>query len=75
MKIKAAVLQAMGLTSPYADSRPLRVEEIELSHVVRIVDRLERNGLRRKPWRCRGRRDGRRRSLKPDLRKLRDLRH
>ncbi|KXU94139.1 alcohol dehydrogenase [Caballeronia megalochromosomata] len=31
MKIRAAVLQAMGATSPYADSRPLRVEEVDLA--------------------------------------------
>ncbi|WP_159964990.1 alcohol dehydrogenase catalytic domain-containing protein, partial [Caballeronia terrestris] len=31
MKIKAAVLQAMGATSPYAVSRPLRIEEIDLA--------------------------------------------
>ncbi|MFL9910060.1 zinc-dependent alcohol dehydrogenase family protein [Paraburkholderia sp. RL17-337-BIB-A] len=31
MKIKAAVLQEMGATSPYAISRPLRIEEIDLA--------------------------------------------
>ncbi|SAL61799.1 S-(hydroxymethyl)glutathione dehydrogenase/class III alcohol dehydrogenase [Caballeronia choica] len=31
MKIKAAVLQAMGAALPYADSRPLRIEAIELA--------------------------------------------
>jgi alcohol dehydrogenase len=31
MKIKAAVLQAMGATPPYADSRPLHIEEIDLA--------------------------------------------
>ncbi|MFL9903087.1 zinc-dependent alcohol dehydrogenase family protein [Paraburkholderia fungorum] len=31
MKIKAAVLQEMGATSPYAVSRPLRIEEIDLA--------------------------------------------
>ena len=31
MKIKAAVLQAMGATPPYAVSRPLHIEEINLS--------------------------------------------
>ncbi len=31
MKIKAAVLQAMGATSPYAVSRPLHIEEIDLA--------------------------------------------
>ena len=31
MKIRAAVLHAMGATSPYADSRPLRIEEIDLA--------------------------------------------
>ncbi len=31
MKIKAAVLQAMGATPPYAISRPLHIEEIELA--------------------------------------------
>lgn len=31
MRIKAAVLQAMGASSPYAESRPLRIEEIELA--------------------------------------------
>ncbi|WP_179197520.1 alcohol dehydrogenase catalytic domain-containing protein, partial [Caballeronia sordidicola] len=31
MKIKAAVLQAMGATPPYAVSRPLRIEEIDLA--------------------------------------------
>jgi alcohol dehydrogenase len=31
MKIRAAVLHAMGATPPYADSRPLRIEEIELA--------------------------------------------
>jgi len=30
MKIRAAVLRAMGATSPYAVSRPLQIEEIEL---------------------------------------------
>ena len=30
MKIKAAVLQAMGAALPYADSRPLHIEEIDL---------------------------------------------
>lgn len=31
MKIKAAVLQAMGATPPYAVSRPLQIEEIDLA--------------------------------------------
>jgi alcohol dehydrogenase len=31
MKIKAAVLQAMGATAPYAVSRPLHIEEIDLA--------------------------------------------
>ncbi|WP_155524386.1 hypothetical protein [Burkholderia sp. PAMC 28687] len=31
MKIKVAVLRAMGATSPYAVSRPLQIEEIELA--------------------------------------------
>jgi alcohol dehydrogenase len=31
MKIKAAVLQAMGATPPYAVSRPLHIEEIDLA--------------------------------------------
>ena len=31
MKIKAAVLQAMGAALPYADSRPLHIEEIDLA--------------------------------------------
>jgi alcohol dehydrogenase len=31
MKIRAAVLRAMGATSPYAVSRPLQIEEIDLS--------------------------------------------
>lgn len=31
MKIRAAVLHAMGATPPYADSRPLQIEEIELA--------------------------------------------
>ncbi|SAL02404.1 S-(hydroxymethyl)glutathione dehydrogenase/class III alcohol dehydrogenase [Caballeronia pedi] len=31
MKIRAAVLQSMGATSPYADSRPLHIEEIDLA--------------------------------------------
>lgn len=31
MKIKAAVLQAMGATAPYAVSRPLYIEEIDLA--------------------------------------------
>ncbi len=30
MKIKAAVLDAMGASHPYANSRPLRIEQIEL---------------------------------------------
>lgn len=30
MKIKAAVLEDMGLLGPYADTRPLRVQEVEL---------------------------------------------
>src|SRR5690606_31884349 len=30
MKIKAAVLRNMGLTAPYADSRPLQITEVEL---------------------------------------------
>ena len=30
MKIKAAVLDAMGAAHPYATSRPLRIEEVEL---------------------------------------------
>ncbi|HTQ00972.1 MAG TPA: zinc-dependent alcohol dehydrogenase family protein [Casimicrobiaceae bacterium] len=31
MKIRAAVLQAMGAKTPYADSRPLTIEEVELA--------------------------------------------
>jgi alcohol dehydrogenase len=31
MKIKAAVLQAMGAALPYAESRPLHIEEIDLA--------------------------------------------
>jgi len=31
MKIKAAILQAMGATPPYAVSRPLHIEEIDLA--------------------------------------------
>jgi alcohol dehydrogenase len=31
MKIKAAVLQAMGAAPPYTDSRPLHIEEIDLA--------------------------------------------
>lgn len=31
MKIKAAVLQEMGVATPYADTRPLRIEELELA--------------------------------------------
>ncbi|WP_321945314.1 zinc-dependent alcohol dehydrogenase family protein [Paraburkholderia sp. J10-1] len=31
MRIKAAVLQAMGATAPYAESRPLSIEDIELA--------------------------------------------
>lgn len=31
MKIKAAVLRAMGLAEPYADSRPVSIEEVELA--------------------------------------------
>ncbi len=30
MKIKAAVLEEMGLTAPYAQSRPLKVQEVDL---------------------------------------------
>ena len=30
MKIKAAVLSAMGATTPYATSKPLAIEELEL---------------------------------------------
>lgn len=30
MKVKAAVLHEMGLPAPYADSRPLRIEELDL---------------------------------------------
>jgi alcohol dehydrogenase len=30
MKIRAAVLEAMGAKSPYAETKPLRIEEIEL---------------------------------------------
>jgi alcohol dehydrogenase len=30
MKIKAAILNAMGVPPPYADSRPLSIEEVEL---------------------------------------------
>ena len=32
MKIKAAVLRQSGLPRPFADSKPLRIEEIELDH-------------------------------------------
>ncbi|WP_250494307.1 zinc-dependent alcohol dehydrogenase family protein [Caballeronia sp. GAWG1-1] len=31
MKIKAAVLNAMGTATPYAESKPLRIEEVELA--------------------------------------------
>ena len=31
MKMKAAVLRAMGLPAPYAQSRPLSIEEVELA--------------------------------------------
>ncbi|WP_233859273.1 zinc-dependent alcohol dehydrogenase family protein [Paraburkholderia sp. HD33-4] len=31
MKIKAAVLQAMGAAAPYAESRPLSIEDVELA--------------------------------------------
>jgi alcohol dehydrogenase len=31
MRIRAAVLEAMGLPRPYAESRPLRVEDVELA--------------------------------------------
>jgi alcohol dehydrogenase len=31
MKIKAAVLQAMGAIAPYSESRPLQIEEIDLA--------------------------------------------
>jgi alcohol dehydrogenase len=31
MKIQAAVLQEMGATPPYAVSRPLHIEEIDLA--------------------------------------------
>ncbi|BAN26515.1 zinc-dependent alcohol dehydrogenase family protein [Caballeronia insecticola] len=31
MKIKAAVLQEMGAATPYADTRPLKIEEIDLA--------------------------------------------
>lgn len=31
MKSRAAVLSAMGATHPYADSRPLRIEEVDLA--------------------------------------------
>ena len=30
MKIRSAVLQAMGLPAPYAQSRPLKIQEVEL---------------------------------------------
>ena len=30
MKIRAAVLEAMGLPAPYAESRPLKILEVEL---------------------------------------------
>ena len=30
MKIKAAVIRQMGLTQPYADSKPMTIEEVEL---------------------------------------------
>ena len=30
MKIKAAVLRQMGASQPYAESRPLAIEEVEL---------------------------------------------
>lgn len=31
MRIRAAVLEAMGLARPYAESRPLRIDEVELA--------------------------------------------
>src|SRR5919112_2042492 len=31
MKVKAAVLHEMGLPRPYADSRPLHIEDVELA--------------------------------------------
>ena len=31
MKTRAAVLSAMGASHPYASSKPLRIEELELS--------------------------------------------
>ena len=31
MKIRAAVLNAMGAKAPYADSKPLTIEEVELA--------------------------------------------
>ena len=36
MKIRAAVLEAMGATKPYAQSKPLKIDEVEL--------RVERDG-------------------------------
>jgi hypothetical protein len=30
MKIRAAVLEAMNAAPPYAESRPLRIQEVEL---------------------------------------------
>ena len=31
MKIRAAVLHAMGATAPFAESKPLKIEEVELA--------------------------------------------
>ncbi|MGH3373004.1 MAG: alcohol dehydrogenase catalytic domain-containing protein, partial [Nocardioidaceae bacterium] len=31
MKVRGAVLREMGLPAPYAGSRPLRIEEVELA--------------------------------------------
>lgn len=47
MKIRAAVLEAMGATRPYADSRPLKIDELELAPpgVGEILVRIKAAGL------------------------------
>jgi alcohol dehydrogenase len=47
MKIRAAVLEAMGAAHPYADSRPLKIEELDLAPpgVGEILVRIKAAGL------------------------------
>jgi alcohol dehydrogenase len=47
MKVRAAVLEAMGAAHPYADSRPLKVEELDLAPpgIGEVLVRIKAAGL------------------------------